>query len=160
MLTVDAMVDMQGSLGKRSLLLTDFIKGYKSFDLKDDEFITSIRFKLPNPAKIKIGLFKVSQRRDLDISSVNSCFIFQTHNKKIEKAKIAYGGVGPKALRLFDVEKAIEGQELNTALVDKIKQMISTRITPITDLRGSADFRSQQCLDLFDRFVQENFTYE
>jgi xanthine dehydrogenase small subunit len=137
--------------------LTDFIKGYKSFDMKDDEFIARIRFKLPHATDSKMGLFKVSQRRDLDISCVNSSFIFQAKNKRIETAKIAFGGVGPKALRLFDVEKALEGQELDSALIAKAKGMISKNITPISDLRGSADFRSKMCLDLFERFVQENF---
>tara|TARA_B110001454_G_scaffold218991_1_gene249040 strand:- start:82652 stop:83839 length:1188 start_codon:yes stop_codon:yes gene_type:complete len=157
LLTADAVVELFSPKGLRSVPLTDFIKGYKSFDLKDDEFITSIRFKIPNSQSSKIGLFKVSQRRDLDISCVNSSFVFQTQNKKIEKAKIAYGGVGPKALRLFDVEKVLEGQEMTSALADQAKQMIAASITPISDLRGSSEFRSKICLDLFDRFVQENF---
>lgn len=157
LLTADAVVELYGSSGARSVPLTDFIKGYKTFDLKDDEFITGIRFKIPNASSSKIGLFKVSQRRDLDISCVNSSFIFQTQNKKIEKAKIAFGGVGPKALRLFNVEQVLEGQEMTAALADKAKKMISESITPISDLRGSAEFRSRMCLDLFERFVQENF---
>lgn len=157
LLTADAIVELYGVSGSRSVNLTDFIKGYKAFDLKDEEFITEIRFKVPNVQNNKIGLFKVSQRRDLDISCVNSSFIFQTQNKKIEKARIAYGGVGPKALRLFEVEKALEGQEMTAALADEAKKMISASITPISDLRGSADFRSKICLDLFERFVQENF---
>ena len=157
LLTTDAIVELYGSSGTRSVALTDFIKGYKSFDLKDDEFITSIRFKIPNASSNKIGLFKVSQRRDLDISCVNSSFVFQTLDRKIENAKIAYGGVGPKAIRLFDVEKALEDQEMTPALASKAKQMIAATITPISDLRGSAEFRSQICLDLFERFVQENF---
>ncbi len=156
LLTADAVVELFGSEGARSVALNDFIKGYKSFDLKDDEFITGIRFKLPSTSTNKIALFKVSQRRDLDISCVNSSFIFKTQNKKIETAKIAYGGVGPKALRLFNVEKALEGQEINDALINKAKKLISESITPISDLRGSAEFRSKMCLDLFERFVQEN----
>lgn len=155
LLTADAIVELFGSSGARSVALVDFIKGYKSFDLTDDEFITGIRFSVLNTKASKIALFKVSQRRDLDISCVNSSFIFKTQNKKIESAKIAYGGVGPKALRLYNVEKALEGQEINDALITKAKKLISESITPISDLRGSAEFRSKMCLDLFERFVEE-----
>lgn len=157
LLTVDAEAQLIGMSGVRSVPLTDFIVGYKKFNISEDEFITGIKFKMPNPSVTKTGLFKVSQRRDLDISSVNSSFIFQTQNKKVQSAKIAYGGVGPKALRLFNVEKALEGKELNAEAVANAKKMISEAVTPISDLRGSAEFRSQLCLDLFERFVQENF---
>lgn len=158
LLTAEAEVELYGSNGTtRWVPLTSFIKGYKSFDIKDDEIISRLRFKIPNARTSKISLFKVSQRRDLDISCVNSSFVAEATAKKLEKVKIAYGGVGPKALRLFDVEKALEGQELTPALVEKAKKMIAQSITPISDLRGSAEFRSQICLDLFDRFVQENF---
>lgn len=156
LLTADASVELISTTGVRVVALTDFIKGYKSFDLKEDEFIARIRFKLSKDAN-KTALFKVSQRRDLDISCVNSSFIFQTKDRLVEKARIAYGGVGPKAIRLFDVEKLLEGHTLDDNLVNKAKALITQHITPISDLRGSADFRSQVCLDLFDRFVQENF---
>lgn len=158
LLTAEADVELFGVNGARWTPLVSFIKGYKSFDIKDDEFITRIRFKIPNTQKSKISLYKVSQRRDLDISCVNSSFIFQAKDKHLENVKIAYGGVGPKALRLIDVEKALEGQLLTPALVDKAKKLISQTITPISDLRGSADFRSQMALDLFEQFVQENFS--
>ncbi len=156
LLTADATVELLSTKGKRVLPLTKFIKGYKSFDLNEDEFITNIRFKLP--ANSKIGLFKISQRRDLDISCVNSSFVFEVKDNLIEKAKIAYGGVGPKALRLFDVEALLEGKILDTALVNQAKEMIAKTISPLSDLRGSAEFRQRICLDLFDRFVQENFS--
>ncbi len=156
LLTAEASVELVSTIGTRSVLLTDFIKGYKSFDLKEAEFISRIRFNVSADAN-KAALFKVSQRRDLDISCVNSSFLFRTKGTHIEKARISYGGVGPKAVRLFDVEKLLEGQNLDTALVDKAKKLISQSITPISDLRGSADFRSGLCLDLFDRFLKENF---
>ena len=157
LLTADGSVELAGATGKRSLPLSEFIKGYKSFDLKDDEFITRIRFNLPTAKNSRIGLFKVSQRRDLDISCVNSSFIFNVKDNFIEKAKIAYGGVGPKALRLFEVESLLEGKTLNTELVNQAKELIAKAITPLSDLRGSAEFRQHICIDLFDRFVQENF---
>lgn len=156
LLTTETVVELYSSVGARSVPLIDFIKDYKSFDLRDDEFITHLRIKLPNLDQCKMGLFKVSQRRDLDISCVNSSFIFQANGRRVENAKIAYGGVGPKAIRLFDVEEVFKGQELSAELLTKAKKMIGKSLTPISDLRGSADFRSRICLDLFDRFIQEN----
>lgn len=158
LLTAEATVELWGSSGSRHVPLVDFIKGYKSFDLNQDEFIIRILFKPPQAKKCKSALYKVSQRRDLDISCVNSSFVFQIKDRHIEKARIAYGGVGPKALRLFAVEKLLEGQDLNPQLIDQAKKMIYQGVAPISDLRGSAEFRSNICVDLFDRFVQENLT--
>ena len=143
LLTADAVVDLQSTKGIRSVPLIDFIKGYKSFDLRAEEFITHIRFKTFSEKQERIGLYKVSQRRDLDISCVNSSFVFTVEQKKVASARIALGGVGPKALRLSDVEKALIGQPVDAKFVENARSLIEKSVQPISDVRGSADFRKQ-----------------
>ncbi len=156
LLTADAEVDLYSVNGIRSLPLVEFIQGYKKFDLKDDEIISHIRFKkLDKDAKV--GLYKVSQRRDLDISCVNSSFIFVADKGKIKKARIALGGVGPKTIRLSQLEKHIEGKEINEALSSEVKKMIIDEITPLSDVRGTAEFRKNISLGLYEKFIKENF---
>ena len=156
LLTADAEVFLLSSKGQRKVFLENFIKGYKNFDLNPDEFITHIRFK-KIPPEAKIDLSKISQRRDLDISCVNSSFIFTVDNRIIQDAKIAFGGVGPKTLRLRDIEKGLIGETLSLESIEKTKSSIQKNITPISDARGSAEFRTEMCQNLFERFIHENF---
>jgi xanthine dehydrogenase small subunit len=156
LMTADAEVNLFGPKGERTLPLTDFITGYKTFNMEPSEFITSIRFKLLEEDS-KAGLYKVSQRRDLDISCVNGSFIFVVDDNKIQSAKIAVGGVGPKTLRLHEAEKAAEGKVLDAETVRNIKSLMESGISPISDARGTAEFRTQITKDLFDKYVQEHF---
>ncbi len=153
LLTADANVYLISTAGARKVALVDFIKGYKSFDMREDEFISHIEFKaLPNQ---KIAIYKVSQRRDLDISCVNSSFAFRLEKNKIAEARIALGGVGPKALRLTAVESALKGQIVDQKMIEMTRSLIEQNIAPISDVRGSAEFRKQLCQDLFSRFAKE-----
>ncbi len=156
LLTAEAVVQLLSSSGPREVALIDFIKGYKEFDLRDDEFITHIKFK--QQQNERVAIYKISQRRDLDISCVNSSFVFKVENNKISEARIAYGGVGPKALRLTSVEKSLNGQTVNQKLIETAKHLIEQSVTPISDVRGSAEFRKQICQDLFLRFAKEHLS--
>lgn len=156
LLTTDAKVILFGSSGNREVLLENFITGYKTFDIKPDEIITHIYFKIL-PKKAKVGLYKISQRRDLDISCVNSSFVVETDGEKIKKARFAIGGVGPTTLRLKQAEKKMEGNILSAQLIEDTKKIILSDIFPISDSRGTQLYRSHICLDLFSKFVKEHF---
>lgn len=154
LLTADAQVDLFGVNGSRAVALRDFILDYKKMDLREDELITAIRFRLPAAGE-RQGLYKVSQRRDLDISCVNSSFSFQIERGKIQTAKIAYGGVGPTAMRLTHVEKFLAGRALSSDTVERAKELIAESIKPLSDVRGSSEFRTRVSQNLFEKFWQE-----
>lgn len=157
LLAADAEVVVFGKNGQRKVDLNQFILGYKKFDLHPDELITHIQFKSSKTKSEKTGLYKISKRRDLDISCVNSCFRFQLENGKILKARIVYGGVGPRTLRLSEIEDSIVNKQLNRDLVNQTKKMIANKITPISDARGSQEFRAKVSQDLFESFIMEHY---
>ncbi len=140
LLCLDAEKEIVSSQGIRQLKVTEFFKSYKSFNLKEDEFITKIFFNIPDKNS-KIGLYKVSQRRDLDISSVNSSFIFKVKSGKVETARIAYGGIAATPVRLKNVEDQLVGKPLDSQFLNQAKTLISSSIKPISDVRGSDEFR-------------------
>ena len=73
-------------------------------------------------ADCKFENYKISQRRDLDISTVNASFKFDIENNKIQSARIVYGGVGPTTIRLNQVEDQITGQDIKPSLVRGYKK--------------------------------------
>lgn len=154
LMALDADLHIQGRAGVRVVKLQNFYLGYKKTDLAKDEIIGEVSFRIPEKNQT-LENYKVSQRRDLDISTVNASFNFRMNGNKIASAKIALGGVGATTMRLNQIEKAIEGTELNNGKMDEIKKLIAAGIKPLSDLRGSADFRSLVVANLFERFVRE-----
>lgn len=65
----DAVVELQSSTGTRDIILKDFYVGYKKLNISASEIVTKI--KIPLLAKNEVTrLYKVSMRKDLDISAV------------------------------------------------------------------------------------------
>lgn len=155
LMALDTEVDVFGPQGKRSLLLKDLYLGYRKLNLQPGEIITHLRFQKPSAGAI-FKNFKISQRRDLDISCVNASFLFETKNNLITKARIVYGGVGPVTQRLLQVEQLAIGQPLDAQLISRLKNPIRAEIHPISDARGTAQFRHLLAENLLTKFLQEN----
>lgn len=157
LMALDADLHIQGQTGVRIIKLQNFYLGYKKTDLGIDEIITQISFRIPEKNQT-LENYKVSQRRDLDISTVNASFNFRMNGNTIASAKIALGGVAATTVRMIQIEKAIEGTELNDAKIDEIKKLIAAGIQPLSDLRGSAAYRSLVAANLFEKFAREQLS--
>lgn len=143
--------DLQGS---REIPITEFYKGYRSLDLRPGELITKISFKIPKPNE-KLKLYKVSQRKDLDISTVSAAITLRFVKNQVTEAKIAFGGIGATVLRLKEVEADLKGQVLTRELIDKTAEKLSEPIKPLSDVRGSASYRKVLAEGLYRRYFAE-----
>ncbi|MCB0347807.1 MAG: FAD binding domain-containing protein, partial [Bdellovibrionales bacterium] len=70
LLVANAKIEVIGAKGKRLIPIEDFYISYKKTKLAKDEIITHVHFEIPNKKDL-LGIYKVSQRKDLDISAVN-----------------------------------------------------------------------------------------
>jgi xanthine dehydrogenase small subunit len=109
-------------------------------DIRPDEILSQIRFKLPLQGSV-LKLFKVSKRRDLDISTITLGAYFELEDGVVRTARLAAGGMGPTVLRLRQCEAAMVGHKPGAALFAQIEALAQTEVTPISDVRGSAEFR-------------------
>jgi len=143
-LVMDATLDLVSPRGPRTVKLNDFYLGYKKIDLAEDELIAAVRTPLPT-ARQKLKLYKVSKRRDMDISTFTAAVLLtlDKSSQTIASARLAYGGVGPTVLRLPKAEASLAGQPLTEATMRRAGQIARSEITPLSDVRGSADFRLQ-----------------
>ena len=155
LMAVDANLVLMSARGERTCPIGEFYKAYKTFDLQPDEFISQIFWSIENLENSKMGLYKVSQRRDLDISCVNAGFRIRLSGDKIEEARVVYGGVAAVPLRLKAIEDQLVGQKPSKALFAKAQSEIATAIKPLSDVRGSAEYRQLMAQELFGKFVQE-----
>ena len=73
----------------------------------------------------------------------------------IVDCRLAFGGVGPVIVRAFEVEKQIVGQRLSGIRVSKYVPHLKSQITPISDVRGSREFRYSAAGNLLRKFFAE-----
>lgn len=150
LLTLNAEVHLRSATGSRVVPLTSFYKAYKSFDLQPDEICTGIF--IPTLGKSwTTKFFKVSLRKDLDISAVTFAAALKIENQKILEARIALGGVGPTVIRLLDLEKDFAGAPFSEDTFKSVGKKVRSLIKPISDLRASEEYRLTVAENLFHK---------
>ena len=150
----------RGPVCRRSIPMTELYVGYKRLALADGEIITHVTFDRTPPREL-LRLYKVSQRKDLDISAI-SCAFSVTRNTsgrrgatpEIASARIAFGGVAAMPMRLPEAEQALCG-ELTHERIEFVAHLIARTINPISDVRGSGTYRRVTAANLFRRFGNE-----
>lgn len=147
-----AEIELAGRGGTtRRVDINDFYTGYRTNVMRSDELIARVHIPLPSPYDM-FKLYKVSKRYDLDISSFMAAFHATLRGGVIERIRIAYGGVGPVILRLPKTEAFLTGQLLNEQTMIAAGELARMEITPISDVRGSAEFRLQLGANIVRRF--------
>ena len=150
LLALDAMVTLTSLAGERVVPLSEFFTGYRKTVLCDHEIMTSVQ--VPRNIEGRCEFFKVSKRREMDISTVSAAFRIVTDAKgKITEARLAYGGVAATPARALRTEAALIGKPLK--MTPAILKLLDSEFTPLTDLRGSAEYRRGLIKDLFRKFI-------
>jgi xanthine dehydrogenase small subunit len=152
---MEAEVELTGVNGPRRVDVRAFYRGYKVLDLAPDELITRVRIPLPG-ADETLRLYKVSKRLDLDISSFTAAVRMTRRGDTIEAVRIAYGGVGPVVYRLPRTEAFLTGRPFTRGAFAAAGQLAREEIAPITDVRGSRDFRLQLAENILLKFYHES----
>jgi xanthine dehydrogenase small subunit len=152
-----ATLELTGLGGVRTIEVGRFYKGYKQLDLLPDEIITKISIPLPSRGD-SLRLYKVSKRSHLDISSFTAAMLMRRTDGRIDSMKIAYGGVGPVVLRLAKTEEFLAGKPVNLDTFVEAGDVAKNEIAPISDVRGSREFRLQLAENVLQRFYYDACT--
>ncbi len=142
LLVLDAELKLKKEKSTRSLPLSEFFISYKKVDLLPGEHVDAIHFEIPEIGTF-IGWEKISKRKYLDIASINSSCCIKHANNKINMIRISAGGVAPIPLLLKKTSQFLEGKEITTSITDEVFGMIDSEITPISDARGSAQYKAE-----------------
>lgn len=150
----EAELELLGPQGVRVVNINQFYTGYKQLDLKAGELISRVRIPIPPQTDI-LKLYKVSTRKDLDISLLTCAIRLQLDGPTIVGSQIAMGGVGPVVMRVPHTEQSLMGQPFTLDTFRRAGAMVKTEITPISDVRGSQEYRYQVAENLFLKFFHE-----
>jgi xanthine dehydrogenase small subunit len=135
-----AKIILQNSKDEREVDIEDFIKGYRKTDLKEDELITSVF--IPKPGKnVVVKSFKISKRKDLDISTVSLSCRLVLEKEKVEEIILAFGGMAETTKRAKKTEEYLTGKEWSRKTIEEAMKILQDEFKPISDARASAEFR-------------------
>jgi xanthine dehydrogenase small subunit len=137
---MDAELEVVGRAGSRRAKVNGFYKGYKVKDLAPDEILTHVHLPLPAADEL-LRLYKVSRRNDLDIATFGAAVRVRRAGDVITRAYLAYSGVAPTVVRLPATEAFLQGKLFAERTFREAGRVARTEIQPISDVRGSRDFR-------------------
>ena len=150
LMALDAVLSLVSSDGEREVAIADFFTGYRKTVLLPDELIRAIR--LPRKPLGRVTFFKVSKRREMDISIVAAGIRIATDAAGlVTEARLAFGGVAERPVRAAAAEAALIGRPL--AAHDDVIDLLDKTFTPLDDVRGSAAYRRAAVRCLFEKFV-------
>lgn len=151
LIALGASVTLRHGKTRRTVPIADFFIDYGKQDLAKGEFLESI--SVPRPAKGAIhAAYKISKRRDEDISSVCAAFNVTVENGTITAARIAFGGMAATPKRAAHAEAALVGASWSEAALIKAASQLSEDFTPLSDWRASSEYRLQVSKNLFRKF--------
>ena len=149
-----AKVILTSVSSRREVSLVDYFVGYRKTLRKPDELITSIIIpKMTNGAIVKS--YKVSKRKDLDISTISACFKVEIDGLRIKSIVLAYGGMAEITKRAKNAEQFLAGKQWTRESIEQAMTLIDKDFTPISDARGSAEFRQVAARNLLMKFFIE-----
>lgn len=139
-LALDAEIVLKDEVTERKIRLRDFFLSYKKLDKAKDEMITQIIFPLPDKNTF-FNFEKVSKRTYLDIASVNTACCICVEEGVVQYAHFSAGGVAPIPLYLIKSTEFLKGKTLSIEVVHAFLAIVQTEISPISDARGSEDYK-------------------
>ena len=138
----------------RIVAAEDFFIDYGRQDISPGEFLERIDVPLPEDGQV-FRIFKISKRYHQDISAVCGAFSVMLHAGVVQSARICYGGMAAVPLRAKNCENALIQFGLEPDGIASALASLDRDFEPISDFRGSAEYRTAIAAGLFERFIAE-----
>ncbi|WP_414898563.1 xanthine dehydrogenase small subunit [Rhodovulum sp. YEN HP10] len=153
LIALGATLHLRKGETRRTLPLEAFFLDYRQQDRAPGEFIEAVT--IPRQPD-SLRCYKLSKRRDQDISAVLGCFNLVLREGRIETARIAFGGMAGIPKRARAVEAALTGQLFSQATIDAALPAFAADFQPMSDMRASAGYRLQAARNMLLRLWHES----
>jgi xanthine dehydrogenase small subunit len=140
LLALGAEIGLAGGEERRIAPLHQFFLDYKKLDLRPGELLEWVRFEAGPEGRL-FNFEKVSKRTHLDIATVNTAISLNVIDGRITGVRLAAGGVAPIPMRLQRTMDFLEGRPPTAETALAAAETARSEVSPITDVRGSADYK-------------------
>ena len=159
MLALDADVVLAKKGATRTVPLADFFVAYRKTVLEPGEIVRSVVVprnvvKIAGATRL-MDSFKVSKRRELDISIAAAAFVIELDAANVVcHARLAYGGVAATPTRAKKTEAFLLGKSWSEPTMREAQDVLASELSPIDDHRSGAEFRRELVTSLFEKFFR------
>jgi CO/xanthine dehydrogenase FAD-binding subunit len=140
LIALEAEAVIAGPNGRRRVPLATFFEGVRKTVLGPDELLIELMVPAPGPRSGGHYL-RHTPRRELDIAVVGVASQITLSNGVCGKARISLASVAPTPVRATAAERVLEGQPLTKERIEEAAKLAVEAARPISDQRGSAEFR-------------------
>jgi CO/xanthine dehydrogenase FAD-binding subunit len=152
LLTLDASVEVLSRGGMRMVPLDRFITGVRQTDLRPGELVGAVH--VPATVAGQGGFRKAGGRKYLVISIAMVAVLVRVTEERIAGARVAVGACSAVACRLPALEAALAGRDMRAPLPAVTPEHLAP-LTPISDIRGSAEYRAEVVAALIGRALTD-----
>ncbi len=157
LMAYNAEIKLQSVDGERKININNYFIAYRKTERQPQEIITAISVPRPS-SKTIVKFYKISKRKDLDISTVSAGFCLLLNNKSVETIILAYGGMAAITKRALKAEQFLTGKNWERKNIEQAMELIAKEFTPISDARSGAEFRTIASKNLLLKFWSETKT--
>jgi len=155
LIALGASIVLRRGSERREVKLEDYFIAYGKQDRQPGEFVESVTIPAL-PAGDKLACYKITKRRDEDISALCGAFRVSLDDAgSVRDVCIAFGGMAATPKRAEAVEAALIGRPWTTATIEAALPAFGTDYQPLTDMRASAEYRLLATQNLLRRFHLE-----
>jgi carbon-monoxide dehydrogenase medium subunit len=145
LLVHDAVVVLSGRDGERRVPVADFVLGPRRTDLRRGELATAVELPIPEtPVRTKFA--RLTRRRGVDLATLSLCCAVGAR-----RTRFAFGAVAPRPFAVDDDSGVLADPAAPEEAREEVLRSMTAQASPITDVRGGADYRQAMLLVLSRR---------
>jgi len=152
LLVLGATLRLQTQGSERLIPIEQFFLGPRRTVLQPGEVLTEI--VVPLREDFTASFLRMGRRKALTLSIVNVAAGLAMDGQQVSRARIALGAVAPTPIRAYKAEKLLQGRKMAPELFAEAAAVAATEISPISDLRASADYRRKISVVLVRRALE------
>jgi carbon-monoxide dehydrogenase medium subunit len=154
LLVLDAEVKLASARGDRSMPLETFFRGPGETALEEGEILASLHLPAVRD-RFAYRFLKHTPRRAMDLSVASVAVLVKAGENGLD-CRIAMGSVAPLPMRAADAEAYLARVgALNRATIERAADLAAEACVPISDVRGSVDYRRELVRMLTRRALHE-----
>jgi CO/xanthine dehydrogenase FAD-binding subunit len=155
LLVLEAEATVESVDGTRVTPISGLFAGPKISSLAPNELVTEIRFPVP-PANSGSAYLRIGRRKAFTLSVVGAAAYVEMDGKTCSDARVAFGSVAETPLRVEAMEAILKGKELTPEALEEAGEASKDHVHPITDVRGTAEYRRDMCAVLVKRALKRS----
>ena len=152
LIAAGGLCDIATAGGSRQMPVEDFVVGVGKNALQEGEFLLGVKFAMPK-ASTKDAYLRFTPRTEMDIAVAGVGVRVSVENGICTDARVAIGAVAPTALLVPGAADALIGSSLDEAALAAAGQACKDSASPISDKRGTAEYRQKVVAVLCKRAI-------